>query len=159
MNCDEIQFTSFNYDDKTTVVSSCYSMLSVGNALEDIEVYNVTEDIVYSGIPVPKGHKSTRISKETPCTILTADTIGTVRSRRILKVLFDTGSKKTLIHREALPRGIQTKKLSDAQRLKTLAGNFDTSEIIKLRDIRLPEFDKNRRIDEQRTLVFDTRCR
>ena len=90
MNCDEIQFTSFNYDDGTTVASSCYSTLSVGNALEDIEVYNVTEDIVYSGIPVPKGHKSTRISKETPCTILTADTIGTVCSRRILKVLFDT---------------------------------------------------------------------
>ena len=68
MNCDEIQFTSFNYDDKTIVALSCCSSLSVGNALEDFEVYNVTEDIVYSGIPVLKGHKSTRISKETPCT-------------------------------------------------------------------------------------------
>ena len=51
MNCDEIQFTSFNYDDETTVALSCCSSLSVGNALEDIKVYNVTEDIVYSGIP------------------------------------------------------------------------------------------------------------
>ena len=64
-----------------------------------------------------------------------------------------------MIHRDALPCGIQTKKLSDAQRLKTLAGNFDTSEMVKLRDRRLPEFDKNRRIDEQRALVFDTKCR
>ena len=142
MNCDEIQFTSFNYDDKTTVALSRCSLLSVGNDLEDTEVYNVTEDIAYSGIPVPKGHKSTRISKETPCTILTADTLGAVRSRRILKVFFDTSSKKTLIHREVLHRGIQTKKLSDAQKLKTLAGNFDTSEMVKLRDTRLPEFDK-----------------
>ena len=30
--------------------------------------------------------------------------------------------------------------------------------MVKLRDIRLPEFDKNRRIDEQRAPVFDTRC-
>ena len=66
MNCDEIQFTSFNYDDKTTVVSSCCSMLSVGNALEDIEVYNVTKDIVYSGIPVPKGHNRPGSARKLP---------------------------------------------------------------------------------------------
>ena len=44
-HCDEIQFTSFNYDDETTVALSSISVLSVGNALEDIEVYNVTEDM------------------------------------------------------------------------------------------------------------------
>ena len=69
MNCDDIKFTSLNYDDRTTVALSCCSSLSVGNALEDIDIYNVTEDIVYSGIPVPQSHKLTRISKETPCMI------------------------------------------------------------------------------------------
>ena len=31
--------------------------------------------------------------------------------------------------------------------------------MVTLRDLRLPEFDKNRRIEEQKALVFDTECR
>ena len=31
--------------------------------------------------------------------------------------------------------------------------------MVKLRNLNLPEFDKNRRIDEQKALVFDQKCR
>ena len=33
------------------------------------------------------------------------------------------------------------------------------TEMVTMRDFRLPEFDKNRKIEEQKALVFDTPCR
>ena len=65
----------------------------------DIEIYNVTEDVTYN-IPLPKC-KCT--ATETPTTICTAKTIGAVRSHKILRILLDSGSRKTLIKRSALP--------------------------------------------------------
>jgi len=121
----------------------------------DIEIYNVTEDVTYN-IPLPK---CKRTATETPTTICTAKTIGAVRSHKILRILLDSGSRKTLIKRSALPRGTKPKKLSTTKTLTTLAGNVAAAEIVTLRDIRLPEFDKNRRIEEQKALVFDAPCR
>ena len=82
-----------------------------------------------------------------------------MRSHKILRILLDSGSRKTLIKRSALPRGTKPKKLSTTKTLTTLAGNVAAAEIVTLRDIRLPEFDKNRRIEEQKDLVFDAPCR
>ena len=42
--------------------------------------------------------------------------------------------------------------------MKTLVGTFTIADTVTLNDIRLPEFDKNRRIEEQKALVFDTTC-
>lgn len=93
--------------------------------------------------------------KQTPVSVCTADTMNTVRSRRLLKVLFDTGLAKTLINRRALPRNIVTRKLSDTKVLKTIMGKTSVNEMVHLRDLRLPEFDRHRRIDQQKALVFD----
>ena len=43
--------------------------------------------------------------------------------------------------------------------LTTLAGTMSATETVTMRDFHLPEFDKNRRIEEQKALVFDTPCR
>lgn len=163
----EISSRTNLYDDDTTLeksmdctietVTSDCSDLSVGNAFNesDIEIYNITDDIEYS-IPVPKMTKS---RMETPATICTIDTINSLRSRRLLKVLLDSGSRKTLINRSVLPKNTVTKKLQKGQTLKTLAGKVAACEMVTLRDLRLPEFDKNRRIEQQKALVFDTECR
>ena len=39
--------------------------------------------------------------------------------------------------------------------MSTLAGKLISQEVVVLRDMRLPEFDKNKRIDQQKCLVFD----
>ena len=39
--------------------------------------------------------------------------------------------------------------------MRTLAGHLKTQEVVTMQDIRLPEFDKNRRINQQKVLVFD----
>ncbi len=39
--------------------------------------------------------------------------------------------------------------------MRTLAGRLKTQEAVMMQDIRLPEFDKNRRINQKKVLVFD----
>ncbi len=70
-------------------------------------------------------------------------------------MLFDSGSNVSMIKRSALPKGVITKLLGDTKLVRTLAGHLKTKEVVMMQDIRLPEFDKNRRINQQKLLVFD----
>jgi hypothetical protein len=88
-------------------------------------------------------------------TICTADTIGTIKSQRLFQLLFDSDSNVSMIKRLALPKGVITKLLGDAKLVKTLAGCLKTQEVIMMRDIRLPQFNKNRHINQQKVLVLD----
>ena len=73
----------------------------------------------------------------------------------MLRVILDYGSRKTGINRSALPKVIVTVPINGAT-LTTLTGKISATEMVTMRDFRLPEFDKNRRIEEQKALVFDT---
>ena len=77
-------------------------------------------------------------------TIMVVNTIGLKKSRILLKVLLDPGSTKTLIHRKALPRNASLIPLQQVKEVNTLAGTMKAKELVHLRDLRLPEFDKNR---------------
>ncbi len=39
--------------------------------------------------------------------------------------------------------------------MRTLAGHLRMQEVVTMQDIRLPEFNKNRCINQQKVLVFD----
>ena len=39
----------------------------------------------------------------------------------------------------------------------TLAGSYSTSEMVVMRNLRLPELDKNRNVDQQNALVFESK--
>jgi hypothetical protein len=43
----------------------------------------------------------------------------------------------------------------DAKLVRTLVGCLKTQEVITVQDLRLPKFDKNMRINQQKVLVFD----
>ncbi len=60
-----------------------------------------------------------------------------------------------MIKRLALPKGVITKLLGDTKLVRTLTGHLKMQEGITMRDLRLPEFDKNSRINQQKVLVFD----
>jgi hypothetical protein len=60
-----------------------------------------------------------------------------------------------MIRRSALPKGIITKLLGDTKLVRTLAGCLTMQEVITMQDLRLPKFDKNRRINQQKFFVFD----
>ncbi len=61
-----------------------------------------------------------------------------------------------MIKRSALPKGVIIKLLGDTKLVKTLAGCLKTQEVVMMRNLRLLEFNKNRRINKQQVLVFDT---
>ncbi len=54
-----------------------------------------------------------------------------------------------------MPKGIITKVIGDTKLVRTLTGHLKTQEVVTMRDLRLPEFDKNRRINQQKVSVFD----
>ena len=72
-------------------------------------------------------------------------------------MLLDYGSRKIIIHRSALPQGVVTVPINGGT-LTTLAGKMSATGMVTIRDFRLPEFDKNRIIEKQKALVFDTPC-
>ena len=92
----------------------------------------------------------------TPVTIMVADNIGTVRSRRLLKILLDSGSTTTLINKKCLPRKCQPCPISQSRMVNTLAGSYQSSAMVVMRNLRLPELDKNRNVDQQKALIFES---
>ena len=95
----------------------------------------------------------------TPLSIMVCDTISAVRSRTILKVLFDPGSTVTFISRKCLPRHCKPCPVAKSRSVTTLAGSCTAKEMVVLQAIRLPELDKNRVIDQHKALVFDGNIR
>ena len=139
----------------TTVAATFSDEDSAGNAsLDSFECFQGEDETPQFNY---RGPKVLPTRHETPVSICTANTIGTLRSRRIFRVLFDSGSNVSLIKRSCLPRNCKTKSLTSRRQVATLAGKLLSKEvvIVTLRDIRLPEFDKNRQIDEHKCLVFD----
>ena len=99
---------------------------------------------VYYQVPVPKNGTPRDLSL-TPITISVVDTIGLVKSRKLLKVLLDPGSSGTMIKESILPKEARPVSLSRDKTIKTVAGKIETNRMVHLRNIKLPEFDKNRK--------------
>ena len=78
---------------------------------------------------------------------------------RILNVLLDTGSTRTMINSTALPKGSTPIVLRDGIKSQTIAGNFGSRRQVTLDSITLPEFDKGNKIKQQTALVFDATCK
>jgi hypothetical protein len=60
-----------------------------------------------------------------------------------------------MIKRSALAKSVNAKLLGDTKLVRTLAGHLKMQEVIMMRGLRFPEFDKNRHINQQKVLVFD----
>jgi hypothetical protein len=58
--------------------------------------------------------------------------------------------------KKCLPKHCKPCKLSSSKKVSTLAGTYTSTEIVIMRNLRLPEFDKNRYVDQQKALVFQS---
>jgi hypothetical protein len=116
---------------------------SVGNAsIASLEVYEVFNDDIEYCFHGPK-----IIPKnETPATISPVNTIGTICSRQLFCILLDSGASCCLIKKSSLPTGVVLKDLSNGKNIITLSGQVIAQQVVTLRDICLPEFDKIRQI-------------
>ncbi len=95
----------------------------------------------------------------TPTSIAVLDTISSVRSRTLLKVLFDPGLTSTLISHKCLPRHCKPCTITNKCQIHTLARTCYMKQMVIVRKIRLTEFDKNHVVEEQKAIVFDVRCK
>jgi hypothetical protein len=151
---------------KTADTYSTISMVaSTGNAPKSTStqtVRHVVTDEVYTNLVQLSTKEAMDIKSNknspkqlTPVTIMVVDTISLVKSRILLKILLDSSSTTTMINRKCLPRNCQTCKISKSRKIGTLAGSYTSSEMVVLRNLRLPELDKNCNVDQQKALVFD----
>ncbi len=93
-----------------------------------------------------------------PVTIMVVDTISSVRSRTLLKVLLDSESMTTLINKQkCLPRHCKPCKHSSSRKVSTLAGTYTSTEIVIMRNLRLPELIKTEMLTNRRHLYFSQR--
>jgi len=73
-----------------------------------------------------------------------------------LKVLLDSGSTIILINKKCLPKACKPCPISQSRLVNTLAGSYQSSAMVIMHNIRLPELDKNRNVDQQKALTFES---
>ncbi len=96
----------------------------------------------------------------TPVTIMVADSICAIRFRRLLKVLLDSGSTTTLVNKKCLPKKCRPCQISQSRIVNTLAGFYQLSAMVVMHNLRLPELDKNKNVEQQKALIFESNtCR
>ena len=74
---------------------------------------------------------------------MVVDTIGVVKSRKLLKVQFDLGSIETLIKTSAVPELANPVPTKCGKKINTIAESMSTQEFVCLTNLRLPKFNKN----------------
>jgi hypothetical protein len=135
--------------------------VTTGNAPNKLEVTNKIVEDAYA-ISEENSDEQGTINKINvlpsqtnlaPITIMVVDTMSAVKSRRLLKVLLDSGSTTTLINKKRLPKHCKTCNISQSRMINTLAGSYNTSEMLVMRNLRLPELDKNRNVDQQQAQI------
>ena len=95
-------------------------------------------------IPVPKSSGG----ENTPCSIMISESIGSATSRRILRVLFDSGSNQSLIHKRVLPEAVSISDQKNVNPTTTLGGTVQLSQMVMLDYLCFAEFNKNIKIDQ-----------
>jgi hypothetical protein len=134
------------------------SKFSTGNAPKDLiidQCYMADHTDAESKVDSKKRKRSSfpdspQNRNLTPMTIMIADSIGAVRSRKLLKVSLDSGSTTTLINKKCLPKKCKPCQISQSRMVNTLAGSHQLSAMVVMRNSRLPEFDKNETLNNKK---------
>ena len=77
----------------------------------------------------------------------------------LLRVLLDSGGTGTMIHRRILSKKCTPSMLSKTAITKIIEGKFESKNVVTMKKLIFPEFDKNKVIDEQMDFVFDSKCK
>ncbi len=150
---------------KTDTLSTMSIINSTGNAPKSTStqpVRYIFADDVYTNLEQISAKEAMDINSNknipkqlTPVTIMVVDTISSVKSRILLKVLLDSDSTTTMCTGKCLPRNCQPCKIFNSRKISALAGSYNSSEMVVLHNLRLPELDKKCNLDQQKALIFD----
>ncbi len=111
--------------------------------LEDY--YKTMEDCLATGDNIEIGSNHNVVDQKLlPIGIMTIGTIQGQPHKRPLKVLFDSGSSRTLINQSIVPDNIHTHPLETPVTLQTGGGVIKAQHVVKLQDLRFPELSPTR---------------
>jgi hypothetical protein len=111
------------------------------------------KEIVFLIVSIPDSPQNRNL---TPVTIMVVDSIDAIRSRRLMKVLLDSGSTTTLINKKYLPKTCRPCQISQSRMVKTLAGSYQSSAIVVMRNLSFSELEKNWNVEQQKALIFES---
>ena len=101
--------------------------------------------------------KSTTLSKVTPCSIAACKSISNApTTNKGYRVLFDSGSSKTLVHKCIVPWNFTPLSSTNDLWIFLLAGATMSMALVALEKIRGPEFNYNIVIDNNPALIVDS---
>lgn len=89
------------------------------------------------------------------CTIAKCKTIGAQSSTKFLKVFFDSGSTKTIIHQSVLPPKYQNVPNTQLAKFQTLGGKATSTTAVLFTEISFPEFNSNISVEKQLAYTFE----
>jgi hypothetical protein len=105
------------------------------------EVYAISEDNG-SDKEMDKAKKNVP-QNLTPVTTMVVDSISSVRSRRLLNILWDSGSTTTLVNKKCLPnKNYKPCQIYQSRMVNTLEGCYQLSATVVMHNLILPELDK-----------------
>lgn len=129
----------------------------IDEAIERMELLAIEEEPeCWFLMPTPKTI-TTKRKDVIPVTMMMVRDIQNTESKRVMRVLLDTGASRTMINSKMLPKGA-TPTLIENSNFTTVAGSFQSKRQVYLNQIILPEFDKTRKIDGISAYVFDEPC-
>ena len=106
-------------------------MLSSSYEVDAIYANNIKPHDIVMNIPVPKCFGETN----TPCSIMISELIGSAISRPILRVLFESGSNRSLIHKRVLSEAACVKTCKNLNPTTTLGGIFQLNQMVTLEQL------------------------
>ena len=102
---------------KVTTGNAPNNLEIINNIVED--AYAISEENSDEQGTINKINVLPSQTKLTPINIMVVDTMSAVKSRRLLKVLLDSGSTTTLINKKCLPKNCKTCKASQSRIVNT----------------------------------------
>ena len=143
----------------TSFTASSDSKTKIDDPMTEEEQNFLLNDSIVR-MPTPKqtvqsNAKSMKNKELVPLSLVLFKKIGGKESGKPLRVLFDSGGGKTMIHSRALPPDATVKIDKNVKPCTTVSGTYNANRSVKLRDGIFPEFDKHRRIYGLTATVFD----
>jgi hypothetical protein len=126
-----LQHTQVDFTQDTEVVENCSNAMEECLALGDSG----------SGI---KSNNNNINSKRLPIGIVTEDTLQGQQSRRPLRVLFDSGSSRTIMNAKVVPSSLLAHQLKAPSVLSTGGGTVEAELGVWCQGIRFPELSPTR---------------
>ena len=121
------------FSDETTDLGQIENTWNINSGITNISENRLSEHDVLPGA-------------DTPMTIINIDKIQGVTSRRPLRALVDTGSKRTFIYKSALPIGCKPIELDDQVQTKLLDRVTQINQTVMFKDMVLPELSSTTHI-------------